>query len=201
MTDLLTTVEAKQAIGKGVLDQEKSALLDAFIGGVTAKIEERFGPVVYGTVTGELHCGGMGHVWLKNTPVASVVTVVEYDYTTAGTLTAESNTSKPAAGYTFNSVNGRLSRRNGNTADRFPTGNDNVYVTYVAGRCQGTLIPDKWKTAASVMLKNSWRAYELAAAQFGEFDVPQASFPTFAVPKFVDELLAGEVRRGSGTGD
>src|SRR4051812_48801850 len=125
MTDLLTDEEARIALGRGVADSTKAPLLDIAITAVTKKIEAVIGPVVYGTVTAEAHDGGGNLIYLKQRPVASVTQVVEYDTTTAATLTAESNTSKPSSGYFLNTTNGALIRRSLNADSVYPTGRGN----------------------------------------------------------------------------
>ena len=198
MTDLLTQQEAREAIGRGANDSTKSELLAIAITAVTQLIEGQIGPVVYGTVTAESHDGGGNLLYLNVRPVAQIIQVVEYDNTTAATLTAESNTSKPAAGYLFHAANGSLRRRNTNTDDRFPIGVDNVVVTYVAGRCLAGAIPAQYKLAAAETLKSGWRAFEASQTTLGEFDVPQQTFPSFAVPKVIKDRLSGDWQVGYG---
>jgi hypothetical protein len=202
MTDILTNDEARQALGRGVSDASKSGLLDIAIGAVTAVLEDYAGPVVYGTVTGEVHDGGGNKLYLDRRPVVSVVQVVTYDNTTAATLTLESNTSKPTAGFFLDATAGAIVSRNQNADDLFPVGRSNVVVSYVAGRfaTQGS-ITDKWKQAAVMTLKSNWRAFENASAQLGEFDVPQASFPSFMVPNIAKQILGKEWQAGSGIGE
>lgn len=198
MTDLLTDDEARLVLGRGIADANKSALLDIAISAVTQVLEDRVGPVVYGTVTGELHSGGGDVLYLKYRPVVQVTQVVEYSGTVGATLTAESNTATPDAGYRVQLANGRLVRRSSNGGACFPLGVDNVLVTYVAGRCQGTAIPAKYKMAAALTLKSNWRAFESSVTTVGEFDVPTQSFPGFMVPKAAMDLLASEWQSGSG---
>lgn len=204
--DLLGTLEAIHALGLGTADAAastaKGTLLATAITAVSEAFAEKCGTIIYGTVTGELHDGGRDAVWLKNTPVQGVVTVVEYDGTTAATLTAETNAAKYDDGYTVNLANGKVSRRNDNTAALFPVGSDNVYVTYVAGRFASTsTVSQKFKEAAEITLKNLWRTFDLSAAQSGDFDIPLQTFPRFAIPNAAKELLAREWRTGSGIGD
>ena len=198
MTDLLTAAEARFALGRGASDTSKSELLSMAITAVTQLIEGQIGPVVYGTVTAEAYDGGGNVLYLKTRPVAQIIQVVEYDVTTAATLTAESNTSKPDSAYLFSAENGRLRRRSGNADARFPVGSGNVLVTYVAGRCVAGSIPAQYKLAAAETLKSGWRAFEAANTTLGEFEVPQQTFPTFAVPKVIKDRLSGDWQVGSG---
>lgn len=199
-TDLLNDVEARAVLGIGMTDTTKSGPLESAVTAVSELIVRAVGPVVHGTVTGQFD-GGRSRVWLRQ-PVAHVIQVVEYDSTTPGTLVAETNTSKPSNGYYCGTVNGELIRRSGNADSCFPPGRGNVLVDYVVGRCADTeSVPARFKEAAAVALKSWWRMYEAGAARVNEFDVPQASFPTFALPKAAKDLLADEWRAGSGIGD
>ena len=198
--DLLSDTEARQVLGMGTADASKGTALARAVSAVSNRLAEACGTIVYGTVT-DYFDGGCSRVWLRQ-PVAQVNTVVEYDNTTAATLTAESNTSKPTTGYYLGTINGELVRRDGNVDSYFPRGRNNVLVTYVVGRAANTAaVPERFKEAAAVTLKNWWRMYEAGAGRVNEYDVPQASFPTFAVPKAAKELLADEWRTGSGIGD
>lgn len=201
--DILTADEARQYVGRGVLDVNFADVLEIGVTAVSRKLDQCVGPVVVGgtigTITGELHSGGGTCVWLDWAPVYAMVQVVEYDGTTAATLTAESNSSKPTAAYHIETTSGRLSRRSENGAARFPGGLDNVYVTYVRGRYATTAaVDEQYKMAAGMMLKANWRMFENAAATLGEFDVPHASFPSFSVPRAVKELLSDQWRVGQG---
>lgn len=202
MTDILTSDEARQAVGRGVLDATKTAVLDIAVGAVTAAIETGCGPVVYGTILGEVHDGGGNKLYLSKYPVVQINQVVTYDNLTAATLTAESNTVKPDTGYWFDSTAGALIARTANADDRFPVGRSNIIVDYVAGRfaTQGSITP-KFKHAAVLTLKSGWRAFEAATANLGEFDVPQQTFPGFMVPNAAKQLLGDEWHAGSGVGE
>lgn len=200
--DLLTEDEARRFLGIGMQDSSKSALLRSYITASSRLLTSRVGTIIYGTVTGELHDGGGPCVYLDNHPVQGVVTVVEYDGTTAATLTAETNASKPDTAYKADLDNGKITRRNGNSTTTFPTGIDNVYVTYVAGRAANTAaVDDRFKVGCGLILKHAWRAHEPVSVVDGDFDVPNPSFPRFAIPNAVRELLADDWRAGSGIGD
>lgn len=201
--DILTPDEARQFLGRGLQDSNLAEILELAITATSRKLDESIGPVVtggtVGTITGELHSGGGTCVWLDDAPLVSVVQVVEYDGTTAGTLTAETNSSKPDAAYHIDTTSGKLLRRSGGGTTYFPCGLDNIYVTYVRGRYATTADVDpRYKFGAGMMLKANWRMFESAAATMGEFDVPHASFPSFSVPKAVKEFFGAEWRTGQG---
>ncbi len=201
--DILTPEEARQFLARGVTDANNAGALALGISAVSQKLDEMCGPVVtggtLGTITGELHNGGCSHIYLDYAPLRAVVEVVEYTGTSPGTLTAETNTSKPAAGYHVETKTGKVTRRNSNTTTWFPGGLDNISVTYVRGRYETTAdVDERFKFAAGEMLKANWRMFESAVGSVGEFDVPQLSFPSFSVPKAVKEWLGDEWRRGIG---
>lgn len=200
--DLLTAAEARRFVGLGTADLNRGTLLAQYVTMASRALVTRVGTIVYATVTGELHSGGGPNVYLQHHPVKQVNQVVEYDNTTASTLTAESNSSKSSTGYVANLTNGRVTRRNDNVTANFPSGLDNVSITYVAGRVASTTdVDDRYKTACGLILKNAWRAQEMSMGSVDEFDVPQASFPRFAIPNAVKDMLADEWHYGSGIGD
>lgn len=202
--DILTLAEAKSYLSIATSDQTNDTLLSSLITAVSTKMDRKFGPVVYATITAELHDGGAAgcpysHIYLDYSPVSSVTQVVEYDGTTAGTLTAQTNSTQDAASYVFNPVNGKLSRRNTNSPDHFPVGISNVLVSYVAGRFNsGTITDERFHVGAGLTLQNVWRNQQPATASYGEYDVPQVNWPKFTIPNAVEEMLADEVRQGAG---
>ena len=199
--DLLTDAEARQILGIGAADTSKSDSLARAVTAVSDRICAAVGTVVAGTVV-DAFDGGCSTVWLRQPVYGTLTYVVEYDSTTAATLTAESNTSKPSAGYHLGTLNGQLTRRDCNADSYFPAGRGNVVVSYTVGRCASTAtVPERFKEAAAVTLKNWWKMYEAGVARTGEYDMPHANFPTFAVPKAAKELLGDEWRTGSGIGD
>ncbi len=74
-------------------------------------------------------------------------------------------------------------------------------VNYLAGRAASTTTVDpRHKEAAALMLRNLWRSYEISTGNRDQYDVPIQSFPTFAVPKAVRDLLSEEVQDPVGFG-
>lgn len=199
--DVITLPEAKTALnlsGTAAYDAE----LPVWITTVSARLDSLVGPVVVRTLTGELHDGGEHCVYLRYYPVSAITSVTEYDDVTPTSLTAETNASKPAAAYLAGRyrrdptlMSQRIRRRSSGTDDTFPSGRQNVAVTYSAGRAANTAaVAERYKTAAELMLINLWRSQQDSVAGVGEYDVPQGIFPTFAVPRAVKELLYGEIQ-------
>lgn len=202
-TDLLTLEEAREALGIGRGDTSMDTMLGIAVEAVTTAIVDRCGPVVSSGTIVEEHNGGMPWVYLRNAPVRSITEVVEYDGTTAATLTAETNTSKPGNAYKLDAArnSGKLWRRSGGASYFYPVGLGNVVVTYTPGRCDAGTIPAVFQQAAVAVLTNWWAMYERSADTYGDFDVPRSRFPRFAFPNSAKQLLGREWRRGSGTGD
>ena len=202
--DILTLAEAKDYLQVATSDQTKDTLIQSIITGVSTRMDRKFGPVVFSTVTAELHDGGAArnpykYIYLDYTPVYSVTQIVEYDGTTPGTLTQQTNTSQPATSFTLNQKNGKVTRRNANADSVFPVGAGNVVVSYVAGRfTAGTVTDERYKICAGLALENVWRNQQPATANYGEYEVPQINWPKFVIPNAGIELLAEEVRQGRG---
>lgn len=199
-TDLLTLAEARAILGIGTGDTSKDDLLTRAVEACTTAIVDRCGPVVSSGTVVEEYDGGGSWVYLRHRPIRSVTQVVEYDSTTASTLTAESNSVKPDNGYILQD-NGKLIRRAGGADYPFPVGRQNIVVTYTPGRCDAGTIPAVFQQAAGIVLESWWAQFERQSATYGEFDVPQGRFPKFGFPNAARDLLGREWKRGSGTGD
>jgi hypothetical protein len=200
-TDLLTVKEAKQALALSESDAATNAEIGQLITAVTARIDSLCGPVVARTVTSESHDGTARNgqrkhlVRLREAPVVSITAVVEYSNTTAQTLSAESNTSKTANNYLYDSSTELLRRRASGSDSSFPHGRQNVVVTYSAGRVGATgSVSSEFKEAAAIICKHLWRIDHGSGTQtFG--DVPVEVFPSgFAIPARALDLLRGELR-------
>lgn len=190
-TDIVTIAEARNYLGGSNADP---TLLAAWITAASDAIDDLAGPVVQRTLTAELHNGGVQRVALKFRPVASVTSVTEYWYDgTSVTLTAETVSSKPAAGYLIDLSLGHVWRRNAGVPYTFEPGLRNVSVTYVAGRYASTsVVAPRFKTAALMQLAHLWRSEHGTAA--GSFDQTATTPSGFAIPNRVVELLGSEVQ-------
>lgn len=195
--DLLTLAEAKTAVnltGATTYDVE----LAAWVTAVARRLDKAVGPVVQRTVTAELHDGGHEYVYTVLYPVTSFTTVKEYADTTLTTLTRETNVTKPDSAYLIEPYkadptlfSGKVRRRGGGSDVCFATGDQNVELTYVAGRAASTSAVDElFKNAARLFLQHLWNANRPSTGQMNEFEIPQANWPRFAVPNAVKELLA-----------
>jgi hypothetical protein len=190
-TDILSIDEARTAVGIELDNLSHDDLLYGYVSAISLQLDQRCGPVVIRTVTGELHDGGGSVVFLKHNPVSTVTTVTEYSHTTAQALAAESNTVKTASDYKIDLETGALRRRSSNRDAYFPAGRDNVVVTYAAGRyASTTVVADKWKLAAGICLANIWRREQGAGTKtFGGEGPPGV---TFMMPNAAKDLLFGE---------
>lgn len=178
--DVLTVVEAKQALGINQTNTDNDDYIRALVTAVSAQLDQLCGPVRTRTVTDETHDGGNHTIQLRKRPVYSITTITEYDGTTATTLTAETNALKPAAGYIHDGTvatihSGLIRRRDTDTDIWFQPGRRNIAATYVAGRAATTeVVPAKFKQAAAMMLRNVWVGEMASGTEtFGAFAVQE----------------------------
>jgi hypothetical protein len=207
--DIITVTEAAAAInqqsGPSVVSLQGEAVA-LLVTAVSARIDALAGPVVQRTVAGELHNGSdwaHGNVYesisLRQVPVFSVLTVAEYSGAVATTLTAESNTSKPASSYSVDLATGKLYRRQSGSPACFPAGRQNIEVTYVAGRYGTTAnVSSQFKQAASTLFAHWWRAEHGVGSRFGDIEptggITATGIPSFGMPRAVVDLLIDELR-------
>lgn len=195
--DVLTLEEAKTALNLKLDTYTHDAEVAMWVTAVSRRLDDICGPIVTRTVTEEIHSGGGSALWLYKTPVASITTLTEYSSTTGTVLTAETNTTKPDAGYLLDPEAGRVYRRAGGGASTFTAGDRNIVVTYVAGRFAGTASVDpKFKAAAGAVLRRLWSreqgAWARGADPFLETGAGTVGFFK-AVDPMVREFLADEV--------
>lgn len=208
--DVLTLTEAKGILA--ISDTSQDSQVARIITGVSRKLDHLCGPVVARTITNETHEFATYRDWgTRDTletdfgPVTSFTTVTNYLGTTATVLTQQVAGNSPTNGFYAQSYDpdpdlfsGVITRKTG--LYRYPFG-DLVTITYIAGRYADTSSVDaRFKEAAGVMLRNSWRAYQQATAPYNEFQVPQQTFPAFAVPNYVLEILSDEIKPQIGFG-
>lgn len=199
--DVITLTEAKQYLDvTGTTEHDTE--LPVFITAISRRLDNLIGPIVRRTVTSEKQDGGSTTIYLAKYPIYQITTVVEYDLTDPLTLSVESNTSKPADAYMLDPYgpdptlySNRLRRRYGGVSGTFVPGRLNVEITYQAGRVANTAsVSEDVKLAAGMMLKNAWKSQEIGTTRIGDFDVPQSTFPTIAIPRFVKEMFKEELQ-------
>lgn len=198
--DLLSLEEAKTAVGIDLDDDSDDTKLVTYNTAVARLLDSRIGPTVQRTVTAEEHHDVCGHMTLvlRHRPVSAVASMTEYQDTTGTALTVMSLTSHPDDGYRLAPYDPQAGLYSGvvtrTSGDRPTVFQGPVAVTYTAGRVASTTSVDaRFKHAAAICLENLWRDRQQTAGQFGEYDVPIASFPTFALPRAAAELLAEEL--------
>lgn len=193
-TDIVTIAEATQYLQAA--GNANSPLLDEWITAASIAVDELCGPVVQRTVTGEeIRTFGETRIRLNKSRVVSCSSVVEYDSTGAATtLSAETYSSKPAAGFRLWPVQAPqwMERRTAGASGTFPV-EGTVLVTYSAGRFASTsTVSQRFKKAAMMLVAHLWAIEMGTANTFGDV---QSFTPTgFAVPRRVVELLGEEVR-------
>lgn len=188
--DILTSSESKDAIGRSgdTLSAADTDRLETFTTAVSRQLDWLCGPIITRTITSESHDGGKHAIILDRVPVSSVTAVVEYDGTTATALAAESNTSKTADDYLLEATHGIVRRRSDNSDMLFPSGRQNILVTYSAGRYPNVnSVSREFKEAAKIMLRHLFSGeHGTGSDVYGEPVLPAG----FAVPNRALELVA-----------
>lgn len=191
--DLLTLAEAKAAINVATSDTTVDTELAQVITAASRMCDQVYGPVVTRTVTSEVHDGGLGTIWPRQTPALSVTSVTEYDYTTSTALTAETNLSKPSSGYLLVGDGHRvkLLRRSAGSDAKFPAGRGNVLVTYTAGRYASTAAVDaRFKEACAVVVVHLWQHRGAGSGATGF----AGEGPAFGAVPFSTDVLRQKLR-------
>lgn len=193
-TDVLTLAEAKAALNVALADTGQDDELAQVVSAASQWLDEIVGPVVRRTVTNEAHHAPAGRVWLRQAPVASVLSVTEYVSGTGTTLTPETHTT--AGGYLVDLQAGSLARRSGWMPASWNA--STLLVTYTAGRFADTSgVSARFKEAAVVLLQHLWQSRGAApsAGVFGAEDSQAYGGQPYSargVVKKVRSLLAGE---------
>ncbi len=194
--DILTLAEAKAALSVGSFDTGQDDLLAAVITTASRRLDECVGPVIKRSVTSETMTARGCHIELSMGPVTAVSSVTENGVTlSASDWYAEPYRPNPTL------YSGIIVRRAGDYPIGWLTGLGFVKVGYLAGRfASTTTVEAKYKQGCALILKNLWRTYENAVGTVDEYDVPHESFPSFAVPRAVRDLLAEEWQTPAGFG-
>lgn len=202
LLDVISLSEAKRVLNIQSSDSTQDTELASYISAVSQALDDRCGAIVKRTITATYFPEeyGNGSLILDKAPASStadnsITTVTEYSGGTAQVLTAESLTTAGTYNYSFNPRTGVVSRRASWSATSF--GSQNVVVVYVAGRYDSTAaVSQKFKIAAARFLQHIWTASQGVggSATFGPSEDVAGIVPGFAVPNFVLELLADELR-------
>lgn len=208
--DIVTLSEAKDGLNLNNTTRYDDELA-LWITAVSRRLDQLVGPVVQRTVSTEAHTGGDHEIYLAQHPISSITSVTEYhggDGTTARTLTAETNASKPLHAYKTTPysadrtlLGSKLRRRSSNADAIFEPGDENIEVTYVAGRAATTAaVDERYKIGASLILQHLWHTQrpDTTTVGTGEFEVPTQRTPRWAIPRAVraqlDGLFPGEIQ-------
>ena len=206
--DIITLAEGKTAANLNAAAGPHDTKLAQQITAISRIIDSVCGPVVVRTITGELHRGGRRTVRLRHYPVTSITTVKEARWNGTPTTLSQIAYGGTTDGYRAATwpknptlLSGEL-RRTGNACNWWP-GQDNIQVTYVAGRFADTASVDaQFKECAGEVLRRLWKRESGIWAQASEFfeglgDANEAAPGSMffkAVKPVVDEILWDEVQ-------
>lgn len=205
--DVLTLPEAYTAINDptsaSAATGPNDETLERFITAISNRLDEIVGPIVNRTVT-EYHNGGSAVLWPRQTPVASVTTVTEFDGTTQTALTEDTwGSAGNADGFIVQqsdsySHDTKILRRSGGSTYLFTSGADSVRLVYVAGRAADTAsVPARFKMTAGAILRRLWdREAGAWARADNPFDPTVVTGSRFfdAVTHIVNEQLGDEMK-------
>lgn len=195
-TDWITLDEAKLAVN--ITGTTFDTELGLYVSAASQRLDQLAGAAVIRTVTAEVHDvsgSGVTSILLNYRPVVAATSVVEYNQTTARTLTLETNSAKTASDYLLDLAEGRLRRRTSGYDSPFPAGRGNIVITYTAGRFANTAaVGERFKLAASIYLSHLWKREQGAGTvTFGGLEPDVNLIPTFGIPNVVRDLLLDEI--------
>lgn len=196
-TDLITLAEAKQEIGAISVDVD-DLLLGGYISAISTLLDDRCGPIVRRTITGEIYDVPMAsQIRLRTYPVSAISAVTEYTVDGVATvLASDTLTTKRTNGFYFDSGPKwarTIQRRSAGSAYTFPPSGQ-VEVTYVAGRCATTAtVPAIFKHAARLALSTHWSIQQGSGSlTFGDAQGFGTPIP-IVMPRAVELMLAAEL--------
>ena len=197
--DILTLAEAKSVLHIGPLDAANDGAVARVVTAVSRAFDQYIGPTVRRSVTSERLSGGRHLVELAWCPVYAISSVVEYQGTSAVTMSEDSPGVESSDGWYGERYkpdpslySGLLARRYSGHDACWWQGHGNVVVTYTAGRSESTGTVDaRIKEACAIALRNYWRSYEstILTGVDGEFDMPAHAFPTMGLPDAAKALV------------
>ena len=194
--DIIDLAYAKKVIRISDVDASENDLLASYITAASRLLDQHVGHTVAYTVTNELHGGvnssGRGYrsvLVLRHRPVLTISSV-----STAGATLSTDGWMADRYDPDPTLMSGVIRRRAGGDDALWDYGRQNIAVTYTAGRvASATQVDARFQRACAIVLENLWRDREPSLEPMGEFDVPRQSFPTFALPTAVKQLLSEEM--------
>ena len=186
---LITLAAARQWLRLRGTDTVDDGMLALIVATASATVQDITGPMIPTSYT-ETYSGGGLSIIPDHQPVLSVQSVTEYLYTMAWTLTEQAlGTQTSIYGFTVNYQTGAIERRVfGGSPARFFAGEDNVLISYTAGRKQ---VPEAVQLATSGLVKHIYDTTLPSSPNRGrsdEFSRPDMAVG-YAVPTFIMELL------------
>lgn len=198
--DVLTLTEAKAALKKHTSSVDETTLA-SWVTGVSRRLDTLVGPIVRRSVVEDLDGYGDTTLYLRYHPNTAISSVIEYSGAVGSELVEETRGALVdgylAQPFEFDPqfLGNELHRRVGGLDATWPRGRRNVAVTYIAGRYASTAEVDAlFKRAAGLMVINAWRSTEATTVEQGDYDIPISSMPTYAVPRAVRQLFAGQIQ-------
>jgi len=189
-------VDVKPYLNIGATDTTRDSELAGFISGATDLIEYETGPVASRVVSGEQHSGGGTVVALRQLPVASVLSVVEYQGTLAQPLTQAASPGVAGAySFTLEPETGTLTRRGSYGAlSEWFAGRNNIVVSYQSGY---TTIPAGIRMATLEVIRLMYQQTQQGAtglrpagSMHSDGDAPTSTGPAgFVLPYRVMQWL------------
>lgn len=158
-TDLVTLTDVKAHLNIPTSDTSNDTELGGFIDAASDFITYIAGPVVSTPLT-ETHRtrGGLYYVMLRQPPVLSITSVVEYVGTVGYTLTQQQpGSTVDNWGYSINLASGALVRRS-SAGTRMPFLGGDLVVAYVAGRVS---VPPQIRLACLEDIRGLWQRTQL----------------------------------------
>lgn len=188
---LVSLEELREHLRMSPTDVTFDARLLRLVDGITPAIEFVTGPILQRVYTNETYDGGSWFITLRHRPVMSVQSVVEYRGPVPYNLT---QIPTPDLGqfysYHFEPA-GRITRRTaGGGLTPFPSGADQVVVTYVAGMAT---VPANVKETVLHEVGLHFQREELGGGAGGAFGGPSSDMDVPQGPP-VGFLLSGKAR-------
>lgn len=192
--DILTAAEAQTAALDA--DSGHEAAIARMNTAVSVRIDELVGPVVKRAVT-EYHDGGEQAIWPRQTPLATVTTLKEWDGSTITTLTEDTwGVAGNADGFVIEQSGAyphdvAIYRRSAGDDAKFVTGHRAIQLVYQAGRAADTAsVEARYKECATEILRRLWDREASAWARGGADPFDPAAGASSRFFKAFDHVIA-----------